>query len=305
MTLVGVLLAVGLGSSARAGKPAKGPPRPQRAAQPPPYKPFNLYSLLDPASLTAEIERRHLAPGHLDARLERLTRGMVAAPYLLSALGEGHAPDPDPRMRFDAFDCTTFVETSLALLQCEDLEDVKATLDRIRYTDGKVGFMHRRHLMTSQWIPELIDAGYLVDVTRGIGAEKTKMIRLKLTKKRWKNRRVAKTLKLDDGVVPVGTFELPYITIADAQKMLRSFPSGAVVNVVRADVAGTPDVITHQGLLIRRPHEDRLYVRHASPVSKRVIDEPFARMLWRYTKPRKWPIIGVNVLKIVPPKDVK
>ncbi len=277
---------------------------PQLEAQPPPYKPFNLYSLLDPASQAAELERRHRARGSLDERLELLTRGLVAAPYLLSALGEGAGPDPDPRLRLDAFDCTTFVETSLAMLHCEDLDDIRATLDRIRYVDGEVDFQTRRHLMTSQWIPQLVEGGYVVDVTEALGGKRTKRIELVLTKGRWKRRRIARTLELDDGVVPEGTFVLPYISIADAQKMVKSFPSGAIVNVVRADVPGTPDVITHQGLLIRRPGEDRLYVRHASPVSKRVIDEPFARMLWRYTKPRKWPIVGVHILKIVPPAEV-
>lgn len=40
--------------------------------------------------------------------------------------------------------------------------------------------------------------------------------------------------------------------------------AGGDGDVVRADVPGTPDVITHQGLLIRRPDDDRLYVRHAN-----------------------------------------
>lgn len=276
---------------------------PQIAAQPPPYAPFNYYSLLDPWSLRAEIERRHLEGGTVAERLERLTRGLVAAPYLLSALGEASGRDPDPRMRFDAFDCTTFVETALALLHCDDPDAIRKRMDFIRYTDGEVGFLHRRHLMTSQWIPQLVAAGVLEDVTEQVGKDKTKHIRLALTERRWKHRRVARSLELGEGIVPVGEFDLPYIPIAHAQKIVASFPAGAVVNVVRADVPGSPDVITHQGLLIRKPGDDQLYVRHASPVSKRVIDEPFARMLWRYTKPRKWPIVGVNILAVVPVED--
>ena len=48
-------------------------------------------------------------------RLELATRPFVGAPYVLSPLGEGDlgGTDPDPRLRFDAFDCTTFVETAL------------------------------------------------------------------------------------------------------------------------------------------------------------------------------------------------
>lgn len=278
----------------------------QTEPQPPPWKPFNLYSLLDEASRVAEIERRHLVRVDVPAKVELLSRGIVAAPYLLSPLGEGAMPDPDPRLRFDAFDCTTFVETVLALLHCDDYAELEGMLDEIRYTDGAVDFQTRRHLMTSQWIPELIEAGYLKEVTRSIGGKKTKAIHLKLTMKRWKKRRIARTLVVDDEMIPTGTFELPYITIEDAMKIVKKFPAGAILNVVRKDVPGTPDVITHQGLLIKRPGEKRIYVRHASPVSKRVIDEPLARMLWRYTKPgRKWPIIGVNVLRVLPPKGAR
>ena len=120
----------------------------------------------------------------------------MAAPYLLSPLGEGEMPDPDPRFRMDAFDCTTFVETAIAMAICSDLPEVERLLDDIRYT-GDPSFQSRRHLMTSQWIPELIADGYVEDVTKQIGKKKTKWIRLKLTKKRWKKRRIARSLKLD------------------------------------------------------------------------------------------------------------
>src|SRR5687767_12026527 len=59
---------------------------PQTEPQPAPYKPFNLYSLLTPEDLAAELERRHLQGGSFPELLERVTRGLVAAPYLLSPL---------------------------------------------------------------------------------------------------------------------------------------------------------------------------------------------------------------------------
>ena len=41
-------------------------------------------------------------------------QSFLGAPYMNSPLGEDVAPDSDPLIRFDAFDCTTFVETVLA-----------------------------------------------------------------------------------------------------------------------------------------------------------------------------------------------
>ena len=74
----------------------------------------------------------------------------LGARYLNDPLGEGIAPDPDPLIRTDAFDCTTFVETSLAA------GDVGA-LTKIRYKNGDVDFVNRNHFIESDWIPNNSD----------------------------------------------------------------------------------------------------------------------------------------------------
>jgi hypothetical protein len=270
--------------------------------QPPPWKPFNLYSLISRDELIAEIELRHLEATSFPDLLERVTRGLVAAPYLLSPLGEGVMPDPDPRFRMDAFDCTTFVETAIALASCDDLSGVEGLLDQIRYR-GDPTFEHRRHLMTVQWVPELIEGGFVVDVTAKVGGAKTKWITMEMNDWRWRTRRVARTLDLDE--VPKGKFKLPYIEIEELRKRLKDVPPGSIINVVRKDVPRSPEVITHQGLIIHKKDSgDVPFVRHASPVAKRVIDETLDYKLQRYLKPRKWPIIGINILAIVDPRKV-
>ncbi len=272
----------------------------QRGPQPPPWRPYNLYSLLSPEALTAELEARHAMPGTFEEKVERVTRGLVAAPYLLSPLGEGMAPDPDPRFRLDAFDCTTLVETALALLACDDLGEVQARLDRIRYRGPALAFTERRHLMTAQWIPELIAAGLLVDVTREVGGSDTARLSVALDPARWRARRVARALALPAEAIPVGEFGLDYLPLKAALVRLDSLPEATVLNVVRAEAPGAPEVVTHQGLLVRHPGDRTLYIRHASPVAKRVLDEPLERKLGRYLVPRRWPIIGINLLRIVP-----
>ena len=72
-------------------------------------------------------------------------QSFLGVPYMNSPLGEGVMPDSDPLIRFDAFDCTTFVETVLAG------GDVNK-LNKIRYKNGNVGFLNRNHFIESDWL---------------------------------------------------------------------------------------------------------------------------------------------------------
>ena len=69
---------------------------------------------------TAKSVQARMATAKADStlldRLIYLSDPFVGAPYVVSPLGEGAGEDTDPRIRFDAFDCTTFVETTMALL---------------------------------------------------------------------------------------------------------------------------------------------------------------------------------------------
>jgi hypothetical protein len=150
-------------------------------------------------------------------------------------------------------------------------------------------------------MPQLVREGYLEDVTQQVGGAATKTIKFRLDPKRWAKRRIAKTLALDAKDVPQGVFEVRYVPIRAMLTRLGAVPPGTVLSVVRADVPWTPDVVTHQGLVLVRPNETTRFVRHASPVAKRVIDEPLDHMMKRYDKPKGWLVVGVNLLRIVDP----
>ena len=77
-------------------------------------------------------------------------QAFLGAPYANSPLGEEIAPDTDPLIRFDAFDCTTFVETVLAN------GDIRK-LNRIRYQNGNVGFLNRNHFIETDWLHNNLD----------------------------------------------------------------------------------------------------------------------------------------------------
>lgn len=226
-------------------------------------------------------------------RVERRTRPLVGRPYVTSPLGEGDGPDDDPRLRFDAFDCTTWVETALALATC-DGRTLLERLDTIRYQGGRAEFRARRHLVSAQWVPGLEDLGLLERATARAFPEQTERIALRLTPERWVGRRIAKTLELPTEVVPTGTYPVAYVPLDFVRTSSATFAPGTIVNVVRVNWYQSPDVVTHQGLVVRV--DDQLFVRHASLRARRVVDEPLREFVRRFSKPRKWPIAGFQLL---------
>ncbi len=270
------------------------------ATRRPAKKAINLYAIMPPDRRATDLRRRHADAGSFPALLESVTRGLVGAPYVLSPLGEGALPDADPRFRVDAFDCTTFVETAIALGWEDAWPAAEERLDEVRYFEGDVGFANRRHLIAAQWVPGLRRDRYLEDITAEVGGPDTKTAKLALTEKRWKRRRIAKTLELEQ--VPFGNHDLPMLSIDAMLERASKIPPGTIINIIRLDVPWSPIRVTHQGLVIVPPGENVRMVRHASPVAKRVVDETLTHMMKRYKKPRKWKVVGVNLQRILPPE---
>lgn len=262
-------------------------------------RPARSYAPPEPAQLDAILRA---GAGASPERIERLTRDLKGAPYVSSPLGEGTPPDADPRFRLDAFDCTTFVETAIALTRASDAAAIPSALDQIRYRSRDIAYANRRHLVVSQWVPGLIADGYLEDVTREVGGADTRTMVVELTPARWRSRRVARDLELPPDAVPSGRFEVAYLPLSAVLAAPERVPPGTVLNVIRADVQWSPDPVVHQGLVVVRPGETTRMVRHASLIAHRVVDEPLDRMMRRYLHERRLdrPIIGIALLRIMP-----
>ena len=48
-------------------------------------------------------------------RMKYITERFLGKPYLLNGIGELQDPDPDPLVRYDAFDCLTFVDLCVSV----------------------------------------------------------------------------------------------------------------------------------------------------------------------------------------------
>lgn len=258
-------------------------------------------------------------------RLDTFSGKFVGFPYGKNGpLGEGPDGlyDQDPLYRFDTFDCTTYVETIMALAFARDVDSFEKTLDHIRYKDGVIGYLTRNHFTDLQWIPFNIQNGMMEDITTEVYARtktaealinfpgwirsiKTSQLVLPLFSQEEKELRLAELHQEADFYSPE-IARLPYIAIKDilnSPKILNQIPHGAVVNFVRPNwdltrEAGTHQNISHQGFLFRSGKN--LYLRHAS-TGGRVENILFIDYLKKFANHPT--LKGIHLMKIIPRKN--
>lgn len=223
-------------------------------------------------------------------RLAAATARFLGTPYAVSPLGEGEGPDPDPRVRLDAVDCLTMVEQALALSTAEDDGSLVDTLDRIRYS-GSPSYGHRNHVMEAQWLPHLVQLGWLRDVTRAYGGPATKKVKKAVSPATWQGK-LGRSLALEPSARALGEFELDIIPAHLAASALARAPEGLVLVVVRSDLPSMITRVSHVAVLIHGPSGPT--IRHASSTQHLVVDEPLAGFLER-NRQASWPLTGLAV----------
>ncbi len=238
-------------------------------------------------------------PG-LRARVVSASEAFLGVPYRLDPLGEGpgRPPDEDPRLRFDAVDCQTFVETVIALVNAKRFEDVEAVLDDVRY-DGPAEYARRSHFFEAQWLPVNQRKGYLRDATLDLGGACVRRHTKVVTLSQWRARTVAQKISLPDDRAPVGSFEVRYVPLDQVLARAKAIPSGTAFAVVREDKPRTPVMVSHLGFIV---HGERGPVaRHASDALKAVVDEDLARFVERNRKMRAWKVLGLQLFELTGP----
>jgi hypothetical protein len=222
----------------------------------------------------------------------------LGIPYMQDPLGEGEgAPyDADPLIRFDAFDCQTYVETVLARGDREKLE-------KIRY-GGKPAFASRHHFPDA-WVRG--NSGVVRDITGAfslmvLGAPPS-IRQSVMTPAAW----YKKTHGMD---VAADSYALatPYIPMAGILENRGKFsaavssPMVALVIVSDSSMAkrsGTDLHVAHMGFLLppgagKGIETQEPVFRHASSIDKKVEDVPFFGYI--SSLPAKY--VGIGLLSI-------
>jgi len=179
------------------------------------------------------------------------------AKYMFNPLGEEKAPDTDPLIRSDGFDCVTFVETSLAESNVEKLS-------KIRYKNNKVDFVYRNHFIESDWLK---NNKSLVENVSNLYA-KTAIRHVVIDKKSW-----FKRVHNIDTDFQKQTVDIEYIPYKNLSKI--DIQSPLIVLFIHdgnglQKKIGTDLAVVHVGFLL--PGN---ILRHASSDYGRVMDTDF------------------------------
>lgn len=245
-----------------------------------------------------------------EERLNKFSETYLGLPYGLNGpLGEGpSAPyDQDPLYRFDTFDCTTFVETMMALALSTTENEFIHHLNQIRYKDGTIDYSFRNHFPSLDWVPNNISNGYLEEINEKIVSRSEILVaRTIIDKPAYYNFLKVSDLRLYDATTEAekllrveqwhregdkfspeeATIDyIPINTLVNRPALLNKIPHGTVVNFVRPNwdirhLQGTRMNVSHQGFLFIK--NKKLILRHASSGDKFVVEVPFLDYLKKF-----------------------
>jgi hypothetical protein len=216
-------------------------------------------------------------------KIEENSARLLGLPYTNDPLGEEKGRDPDPRFRADTFDCTTYVESVVALSVRRNHEDIRAVMDQIRYKYGVVDFVQRNHFTSTDWIPNNVQAGFIKDVTRELFPDDAKKSNTRIDRSAWFWK--IHKLRVERPVVRSNLNYVRADAFLDDPEKLQRIPSGTIVTFLNPERRlvsriGTDYDVSHQGFLIHKDGE--LYLRHASSAAGRVVEERFADYLRKF-----------------------
>jgi len=247
-----------------------------------------------PPEVKQAVEDTAQAP--LAARMETISRAMVGQPYVLDPLGEGEVPDADPMVRYDAFDCLTFVEEVVALSMGETSAETDQIRQTLRYGSRSPKYIHRHHLMALQWLPSAQRNGWLVDRTAALG--ETHSMDRDITLETWAAWSQRAQFHHRDEELPLGHARLTVLPVERAREVMHQIPHGSLLLTVREDRSYRPVWVSHVGLVF---HIDgTTYVRHATKLGEdQVKDHDLGWYLEHLKSYTHLPVAGVAVWEFV------
>lgn len=250
----------------------------------------NYSSLLD-------MKTRWLYAGNvygLSKRLDYFSRAFVGKPYRLGPMGESYLDSLDnkPLVNTDSMDCMTYVEHTLALALATNEDSVFSLLQQIRYKDGKISYLTRKHFMLNDWVLE----GKFAKVIPMEGD--TTVIRTMPKEEFFR----AKKLKymVNGRVANDSPMELRYLPYAKACAWASNPYDGDTLSVIGvAFVAKSNKLdVTHTGFIVLRPGEKPIF-RHASELKKKVVEQS----LIGYLRSRKGKLPGITLFEFIQPRN--
>ena len=168
------------------------------------------------------------------------------------------------------FDCTTFVETVIALSRSNSPSEVIPQLLAVRYRGGEPSFENRNHFVEADWIPNNEQHHIVKDITTEVaqaGQAEPRIAERILHRSKWLTdqlRQQGASRSIASVVPETKSVRIQYLSLDElGSSALEKIPSGVVVNFVREFSPKHAVLVSHQGILIRSL-DGQILLRHAS-----------------------------------------
>jgi len=274
-------------------------------------KPFHQ---MTPTEIDALVKETSKTVPSAKDRFLLYSERFLGVPYRLFPLGLAPVNGKeDPPIRFDVADCTTMIETLIALSFANNLEEATTLMARVRYKNGVVRQQTKNDYPETDWIPNNISAGFLQDITSRMAGKKTAFSTKVIRVKQYNEQELAQLQELTRkdpekaidflrDLNPMGKpkekqAKLPYLPLGLLTTVGGQIPSGTIFSIVREDRPDKEVAVTHQGLIIQKA--DGPYVRHMA-FKEQGLDIPMLAYFGKY-KDSQWKVLGINLTLIKGP----
>ena len=239
-------------------------------------------------------------------RTLHFAKQMLGVPYVAGTL-DGNEEE-QLVVRTEALDCTTFVETVLALFVADkreerDFEGFKKALIQVRYRDGNLnGYASRLHYF-SDWIRNNEQMGFVKECTSETACAQPKELWLDFMTTHVKS--YQPMMKKPSLLAEIASVEKKWQGVQVSyipKEMLNLSPEKLKIKngdilAITTDIKGL-DVV-HVGFSFWIG--EKLHLLHASSVAKKVIED--SQSLYEYSKNKK-AHTGVRVISVVFKRDI-
>lgn len=235
-------------------------------------------------------------------------------PAGLDPLGEGKGLDPDPTFSLSKFDCTTYVETMLAIGFAKNQSDIPNQLNQVRYQGDAIDFFQRNHFIVSDWIPSNTKKSFITEITASLTPEKSayKTDSRTLKKTFWFFHRVVDLMEKQNKTPKEVLSELSKVPLVppredkatfisadyfreNADQLQQNLPDVSIVMIVRRNT-NVPTLVTHTGFVIKK--NGRLYFNHAPQAKPWKVQEQLLEDYFKDMDAHRAPVEGLLFLKI-------
>lgn len=234
-----------------------------------------------------------------NSRVEAIARQFISTPYVASTLESADGGEI-LTVNLDEMDCTTFVETVIALAisageQRLSWRDFLYNLQRVRYRSGTVdGYVSRLHYV-SDWIVDNVHRGNFAEVTNlsDLSTYEVKTIDF-MTQNRDLYPALADSLsyaRMRDVETGYRSHRFPIIKSSRVAKAAKTFLKPGDIVALTTSKRGLD--VSHLGIVVfvdQQPH-----LLHASSSKKQILIDPLP--LDRYLQRNR--LAGIRVIRLV------